>query len=359
MLQGSQETPGRIVRIPLLLATAMIVTAAAVGAADLPQHPAQLDRLSRSSTFPRFTPEELASAGYPDHMHVYRYPGYVPFEDAAGETYGPLSLVRGTRVLPRDDLEIEADRIRYRGFDVRFNAGYEAYAILPFVEMLDWARRDLALVLDHDRADTLRVVNPDNLDMYRDLTGYAFHRLYRLTDGAATVESGPVLIKRDLAAHAAHHLVATWLLDDLAGGRALPAWLVQGLASYLAEDGPHHLNYLAMYRSRQSVIMDGATADAVLAGDPDPDDEVDKIRYRMASYASFLMAWELVENRGGLGPVCELFARVGAGEDVDVVCTDLYDMDLAHLAADLDPTRRPEPVGDAVQPRVTHLPPTP
>ncbi len=48
---------------------------AAVEAA-LPTHPAQLAPMSTDGPFPRFTPDELASAGYPDHKHVFSYPGY-------------------------------------------------------------------------------------------------------------------------------------------------------------------------------------------------------------------------------------------------------------------------------------------
>ena len=357
MLQGSQEDPGRIVRSSLAIAIGILLLGTAA-AGDLPQHPAQLDRLTPTSTFPRFTPDELAAAGYPDHLHVFSYPGFEPFTDAAGETYGPRSLAQGTKILPRDGLEITPGRIVYRGFDLRYGAAYQDCQMLPVVEMFDWARRDLAAILGHDRTDTLRVVSPDDLDAYRDRTGYAYHRLYRIAGDTATIEPGSILLARGLAAHAAHHLVAVRLLDDLADGRAMPAWLVQGLASYLAEDGTHHLNYLAMYRGRQPVIMDGATADAILAAEPDPDDDTDKIAYRRACYAAFLMAWELVENRGGVQPVRDLFARVGAGEDREAVCRDLYGADLVGLAADLDPTLRPEPVGAAIQPRSPQRPPS-
>ena len=198
--------------------------------------------------------------------------------------------------------------------------------------------------------------NPDDLDAYRALTGYAFHRLYRYDPDEIVSESAHILFARGLVAHAAHHMVATWLLDDLAGAAELPAWLTHGLASYLAEDGTHYLNYLAMYRPTMAVILDPRTAEAILVGPPDPDPETDKVQYRTAGYAAFLMVWELVENRGGLAPVRALFARVGEGEDPDAVCRELYGVDLAALAVELDPTLRPEPVGDAVQPRTPQRP---
>jgi hypothetical protein len=60
--------------------------------ANLPTHPHELARLRADATFPRFTAAELRSAGYPDHLHAYEWPGYEPPRDAAGETYGPRSL---------------------------------------------------------------------------------------------------------------------------------------------------------------------------------------------------------------------------------------------------------------------------
>jgi len=328
-------------------------------AAELPDHPAKLAPLTPESTFPRYTPEELAAAGYPDHLHMPNYGGFEPMVAADGETYGRWSLAQGTMVKPREGLIISPGSIQYRGIHLHYNAGYAEHHMLPMIEVLDWAWRDLAILLDHDRADTLQVINPDDLDEYRVRTGYAFHRLYGFVDGGVVIEPAPILFSRSLAAHAAHHLMAVWLLDDLAGGAVLPAWLVQGLASYLAEDGVHFLNYLAMYRSDESVLMSPAQAEAILGGPADPDANVDKMNFRKAGYTSFLMAWELVENRGGLAPVRSFFARVGQGEDPDQVSRELFGHDLDALATELDPAQRPEPVGDAIQPRSPQRPPSP
>jgi len=335
------------------------VPACAGAPGELPDHPAELAPLRTDSTFPRYTAEELAAAGYPDHLHLDAYPGYQPFTDPSGDTYGPRSLASGARVLPRDGLETRPGEIRYRGLVLRYNPGYETYQMLPMVELLDWARRDLSRLLDHDRTDTLRVENPDDLDRYFERTGNRFHRLYRDLGDVVVIEPAPVLTARMLAAHAAHHLVAVWLLRDLAGGASLPAWLVQGLASYLAEDGTHFLNYLYMYRDQQPVVLAPDRTEAILAGPPDPDEETDKVQYRTAGYSAFLMAWELVEHRGGLQRVRELFARTGRGAAPDAVCRDLWATDLAGLAVALDPTTRPEPVGEAVQSRMPQRPPVP
>ncbi len=347
---GVLAAPGRAAD-PALAGGAQPVQAA------VPTHPAQLTPLIDAEEFPRCTPEELAAAGYPDPLHAFAWPGFTPLVDATGETYGPGSLVRGQQVLPREGLAIAADRIAYRGIQMSFDPGYQDWQMLPMVEMLDWARRDIAVLLGHDRPDTLHVINPDNLDHYRELTGFEFHRLYRWQDEAVVIEPGPILLARGLAAHAARELITRWQVDDLTGGRALPAWLVQGLAWYLAEDGTHFLNYLFMYRARMPVILDPADTEAVLTAAPHPDPDTDKVQYRMAGYSAFLMAWELVEHRGGLEPVRDFLRRVGAGEDPDAVSRDLWGHPLDALATELDATARPEPVGAAVEPRTPHRPP--
>jgi len=365
VLQGGEVVAGQELKhglIVAVLATAAAMAAAsdttAAGAtADVPNHPALLAPLSPASTFPRFTAAELEAAGYPDHLHAFTYPGYAPLTDAAGETYGPLSLASGTRVLERAGLVCAPGEIRYRGLSLRFNPGYEAHQMLPMVELLDWARRDLAVLLGHDRGDTLRVESPDDLEAYGLRTGYGFHRLYRMLEDSVVIEPAPILMARGLAAHAAHHLVAVWLLQDLAAGATLPAWLVQGLASYLAEDGTHFLNYLFMHRADRPVILAPGEAETILASPPEADLATDVVRYRTAGYSAFLMVWELVENRGGLAAVREMFTRAGRGEDPDAVCRELYGAELAALAASLDPTGRPEPVGAAVHSRSPQRPP--
>jgi hypothetical protein len=371
MLPGSQEIARRLVSraarrcLPclLLLVCGLLagpLTPAAVAAADpLPQHPAQLAPLTRESTFPRFTPEELAAAGYPDHKHVFGYPGFVPFTDADGQTYGPSTLVRGRLILRRDGLSVTDTDARYRCLRLRLAPDAHAWQALPLLEMLDWAQRELSDLLEHALPDTLVIQDTRDLDDYRDQTGYAFHRLYQDRGDVVIVEPARILVARGLAAHAAFHLVAARILADLSGGVELPAWLIQGLAHYLAEDGPHFHGQLAMYRGHQPVVLEPVQIEAILRGPPDADDEIDRWQFRAAGYSAFLMAWELVEHRGGLAPVRALLNRIGDGEDPDTVSRELFGQDLVSLAADLDPTRRPEPVGGDIAPKVPQQPPAP
>ncbi len=336
-----------------------VVLAAAATASDLPTHPSQLPELTPTTTFPRATPDELASAGYPDHMHAIHWPGWVPPVDPAGETYGPHSLARGTSILPRDGLVISDGAIRYRGLVVTFDPGYKATAILPFIEVLDLARHAVCPLLGQTRDDSLVVSDPDNLDQYRDRTGQEFWRLYAWQpDGSIVVEPIPILIARTLDSHAAHEIMTQWLLAGLAPLTDWPAWFREGLATYVGETGVHLCNYMAQFRAAGSpVLLPPEKIEAILAGPPDPDRDLDREHYREARYGAFLMVWELVEHRGGLEPVRRVLQGVAGGRTPDAACQAVYGKNFAALATDLDCTQRPEPVGEAVQARAPHLQP--
>jgi hypothetical protein len=334
-----------------------LILAAAAVAVPL-DHPSQLAPLVPTSTFPRFTAAELAAAGFPDHRHVQYWPGTPPLVDDAGETYGAFTLARGTEVIPRRGLDLEPGEIRYRGIDLVHGVRVPETAVLPFVELTDWARRELPPLLGHDRSDTLRLRNSEDLDTYTALTGQKFWRLYGWRDGVCVIEPAPTLAARTLEAHAAFALVTEWLLDDTPTPGAYPAWFRGGLASYLAEYGVHLVNYVAQFRSEgRPVVLTAAVTDSILAAPPAADEETDRRSYRTASYSAFLMVWELVENRGGLAALQRLVQAVVAGTDPDAACRDAYGLTWSELAAALDATGRPEPIGDAVQTRAPHLRP--
>jgi hypothetical protein len=344
-------------RLLLLSALAMLATTAAAAPVD---HPSQLAPLTVTSTFPRFTPEELASAGFPDRMHIPYWPGWQTLTDAAGETYGPFTLSRGTLLLPRPGLDVRPGEIRYRGIKLIHDPQVPTTALLPFVELTDWARRELPPLICHDRTDTLRLLNPDSLDAYVALTGQKFWRLHAWRNGECVIEPAHTLAARTLDAHAAFALVTEWLLDDADGDVVpFPAWFRDGLASYFSEYGVHLVNYVAEFRAAgQPVMFAPARTDSVLSAPAGPDDDLDRRLYRTAGYSAFLMVWELIEHRGGLAALHRLVQAVAAGVEPDEACRGAYGLSWADLATSLDPTGRPEPVGTAVQPRAPHVRPS-
>jgi hypothetical protein len=349
----------------LLVATAVSAggndRAAAGTAAPVPDHPSLLPPLALDNAFPRFTSAQLAAAGFPDHLHACRAPSWVPLVDEAGETYGPFSLARGTEILPRPGLAIEPGAIRYRGIQVFHETAAPATLLLPFVELLDWARRDLPPLLGHDRDDTLRVRDPGTLDAYTAETGQRFWRLDAWRDGVCVIEPVATLASRTLDGHAAFAIVTEWLLVDAAGeGAGFPAWFRSGVGSYLGEYGVHLVNYVAEFRAAGlPVVFTPARTDSLLTGLPLADPELDRRLYRTASYSAFLMVWELIENRGGLAALQRVVQAMAAGAAPDDACRRAYRSSWAELAAAIAATDQPEPLGEAVQPRSPHILPTP
>jgi hypothetical protein len=327
-------------------------TAAAVPAV----HADDLTPLTPETTFPRFTPEELRASGFPDHMHAFAWSDWRPPADAEGLSYGPGSLCRDRQVLPRADLLAEPGRTVFEPFVLHYNPGYQPCDLMIFVEFCDWGRvlcRDL-LQLEAD--GTLTIVNPDNVQAYREGSGQGTWRTYALAADSCFVQPIPVLLGRTLVGHAAVDMVTQWTLRNRLGAEP-PAWLVQGLGAYIGDMGVHLVNYMNQFRIEGPVLMRPAEVEAVLAAPPDPDPGLDRMRYRMARYSSFLMVWALVEEEGGLEPLRRLLSGMALGEDADEACRAAYGVPLAALVARLDPVVRGEPIGDATQSRSPHKPP--
>jgi hypothetical protein len=332
-----------------------LTTAAADTA--LPVHPSELAWLNKDATFPRFTPEELASAGFPDHMHVFGWPGFEPRRDETGRTYGPWTLCERAKLIPRPDLEIESGEIRYGSLKLRYEPPeLHPCAVLRFVEFFDQAVHDYADWLGLTRDDTLLVESPLEVPQYTERTGYGIWHLYRWLGPVCVVEPVKVLVARTLVGHGAYRVAFDWLLRAH-GGERLPAWLRDGLGGYFAEDGVHLTNFMAEFRVDGPVLFPPAIADSLLSAPPDPNPMRDRYLYRRARYTAFLMVWELVENRGGLKAVRAFLDAVDGGENPDAAARRIWGADLVTLATQLDPQIVGEPLGTALQPRYPHKAP--
>jgi len=319
-------------------------------------HSHLLADLTPDGPFPRFTPGLLRASGYPDHMHAFAWSGWEPPVDKDGLSYGPGSLCCNMAVVPRDGLTVEPGSIRYRSIELTFDPAVEVCAIMPFVEMCDLGRIRCRDLLGLEAGGTLRIENPDDLAAYQAATGYGPWRHYRLRGDDCLVQDISTLMARTLFGHAAVSLVTSWTLQSSVPGD-LPPWLTHGLAAYLADEGVHLANYMVQFRAAGPVLLPPAETNAILAGTPDPDLAADRRLFRQATYSAFLMVWELVENRGGLADVRRLLADVSHGESLAAACRKVYDTGLEDLVAQLDPTGRDEPIGDAVQSRAPHGPP--
>ena len=319
-------------------------------------HPAEYPPLTPDGPFPRCGSMELELGGFPDHMHAWHWSDWTPPVDADGLTYGPGSLCQRRQLLEREGLVLEPAMKGWRQFVIEHNPGYKPCDMLPFMEIIDLAYRQIRDQIGLEVADTLRMVNPDNVNQYRQMTGQGTWRLYQRDGNDVILQSIGVLQARTLEGHAAHMLVAEWVLDKGVGAD-LPIWLTKGLVDYLGENGVHLVNYMAEFRSDGPVLLAPPLVEHILTAGVDPDPGRDRQMYRRASYSAFLMVWELVENQGGLAAMREFLHAVRDGADPDEAATATWGQDLAGLARMLDPVQLGEPIGTAVEARPPHLEP--
>jgi len=338
----------------VLLCGAFLVLSAQPATAQF--HPADLPPLTPDAVFPRCTSRQLELAGYPDHCHAWVWSDWQPPVGADGAPYGPGAYCKGGELVDARDVYITADTKARGRLVLQHQPGYGPCDMLPFLGLADMAHRELVALLELDAPDTLVMVNTDNVPHYRNLTGQDIWRFYRREGNRAVLQPIGTLQARTLDGHAAYRLVAEWLLDRALPAE-LPAWLHQGLAEYLSEDGVHLNNYMAEFRVHGPVLMTPQEASAVLAAGVNPDRGLDRYHYRRACYSSFLGAWELVENQGGLEALRAFLHAVQGGADPDAASLSEWGVDLAGLAQLVDPVQLGEPIGKAVEPRRPHVEP--
>ncbi len=324
-------------------ATASPADAAAPAPAET-LHAGRMADLAPDGPFPRFSPGTLAASGYPDHLHAFFWPGWTPETGDDGVARGPGALCRHRALVEDPGLEKGEGRLAWRSLVLEYNPGFEPCDVAGILELVDWGRERVRRLLDLEAAGPLTLVNADDLDDYALRTGFGNWRTFRLDGDRAVLEPVPILTGRTLVAHAAVDLAAEWTLRANGGDR-LPPWLLHGLAAYVADMGPHYLNYMNYLISNgQGPALTPAEVDALLTCPPHADPEQDRWLYRRARYCSFLMVWHLVEEGGGLARARTLLHAVAAGADPDAACREVYGLNLSELAARLDPMAVAAPV---------------
>lgn len=324
--------------------------------AQFASHPNDLPALTPDGHFPRCTYSELEEIGYPDHMHEWNWPGWSPYVDEDGVAYGPGAICWRREIRPREGLVIGEGSLQWGHVSITHNPGYESCDIMHFLEILGWAEKAVPELLGLSVRDTLRIVTPDNVESYREMTGYGVWRLYRLEGNDCIVEPLPVLRGRTLEGHALFALMTEWLLRQAIPGD-LPPWLVTGLSEYISDSGIHLCNYMVQFRSSGPLLLSPPLIDSILRGSPNPNDDMDREMVRRAGYSAFLMAWELVENQGGLEALRDFLGYLAEGLPLDEASRLVYGMQQRELEAMLDPAALGEPVGKGIQSRSPHLPP--
>ena len=228
--------------------------------------------------------------------------------------------------------------------------------MVPFLELMDWANHEVSHLLGISAADTLTILNPDNVDQYKELTGQGVWRFYKLEGDKCVLQPIGVLMARTLVAHGAFMLATDWILNE-AIEADLPHWLQQGIVGYMGEDGTHLLNYMAEFRPNGPILFSPPLIEALLDEGVDPSLDQDREMFRRASYSAFLMVWQLVENEGGLTDLREFLGLAAQGMDLDQACRQVYGMDLDGLAAYLDPVKLGEPIPKDMERQLPHAQP--
>ncbi len=321
-------------------------------------HAHNMPPLTPDGPYPRLTPEELAESGYPDHMHAYSWPGWVVPTREDGRPYGYGSICKGMVWLDREDVVSEkglmiVDRVR-----LEYNPGYKVCVMAAFMEITEMALQDVTALFGLAVHDTLRIDNSDIVDIYKTRTSHGVWRMYKREGDDCIIQPIPILMTRTLGAHAAYDLVAGWLLDTNGCGD-LPAWLREGLKAYTADMGIHLNNYMQQFRHVGEILLTPAETEELLQADPILDDDLDRELFRRSRYMSFMMVWRLVEERGGMKSMRRLLTEVSSGRDADEAAREIYGLDLAGLAAELDPNVIGEPIGKSTETRKPHLRPAP
>jgi len=344
-----------------ILFTAMTLTILTGSAVSIlaETHAHHMPTLTPDGPYPRLTPEELAASGYPDHMHVFFWPGWEVPTHEDGRPYGYGSMCRGMYWLDREDVISEQGLMIVGQFKLQYNPGYKPCVMGPFMGIAEMAMMDISGLLGLSTTDTLLIDNTDQASIYNTRTGQGVWRMYQREGDVCVIQPIPVLMTRTLGAHAAYDLITGWLLDENGCGD-LPAWLREGLMAYVADLGVHLNNYMLQFRHKQDeILLTPVEAEKLLQADPILDDKLDRELYRRARYMAFTMVWRLVEERGGMKSLRALLAEVAAGHDADEAAVEIYGHDLAGLATELDPNVLGEPIGTSTESRKPHLRPAP
>jgi len=317
----------------------------------VPGHPVLLPTLSEARSFPRFSPEQLAWNGYPDHQHAYFWPNWEIPTDEAGAEYGFGSLCRGVVSKDRPDMVVEPGKLSLGLFDLEFSREAKPCFVAPFLGLCEMAEQDVREILGLNPEGRLRILSAEDVPTYTALTGYGVWRMFRLSGDAVVVQPVGILARRTLIGHAAWDMVALWTIKTHTGDK-LPEWMAQGTAAWFSELGVHLCNYMAMERATGApVLMSPEQVEIDLKADVIADMDADKTMWRRARYNAFMMVWRLVEHHGGLESLQDLLQSVAAGEDADRASKRIYGLDLTDLAAALDSRVHGEPIGTAVQQR--------
>ena len=239
----------------------------------------------------------LAKAGYPNDLNQpYWWPEGKEGEwgilyDDQGVPYGPNTYYHFRTRLDHPDLVVTDSTMTGRWFTMNRHERSEEVMFGRWLELHDLAYEEFRSELRYDLPQKIQIYVAPTLADYKKMSGKDYW-VTQVADGPfIAYEPMRTLWARRLALHAIRNGVALSFLDLKCHG-LLPAWLRQGLASYLAQEGNVLEDYMNQFRADREVLWSPSKVMLYIHPLYDRDDG------RIALYNAFLMTWHLAENYG-------------------------------------------------------------
>jgi hypothetical protein len=281
--------------------------------------------------------EWIATHGYPDEQQRYRRPDWGQLYDENGVPYGPGTFVKGNTPveshpqLTRSDEFVESPWVRVRR--TRCCAEDLQHHLL---EIFDLHWHDMRRLLQYAPQMKIEVYSPATIEDWNRESGLSFEFTQLVHGSFIALEPAGVLLQRTILGHATRASMAMAFLDLKCRGN-LPHWFREGLASYLAEEGNDHVNFMEQWRLAGKDVLwpPDKTLSYIYP-------LADRENGRIARYNVFLMLWHLAEGYG-FERIQELLGKIEQGALFDEASRAVYGMSERELLNFLDPRHRDEP----------------
>ncbi len=279
--------------------------------------------------------ERLEKEGYPGREDNYSSREWGVLYDEAGIAYGPRSYYEGRTRLEHPYLTVTDDYLESRWIRI-YRSGCCTEALLGhYLEICDLAWKDLSEKLRFVPDTRLVIIPTKDLDEYQRWTAREFWVTNMVQGESIVMSPVDVLFRRTLAAHAAFGAVTKAILDLKCHGQ-IPMWLREGLASYLAEEGYEHLNFMQEFRAKRQILQHPEWVSQHIYPLRDREEG------RIARYNAFLMSWTLVEELG-LTALQDALDLVEEGAHFESAVETVYGMRYDEWLHRLDPVLNGEP----------------
>jgi hypothetical protein len=186
--------------------------------------------------------------------------------------------------------------------------------------VLDWAmkcRRQAERLFGRVPQQKLTIVCTQTMEAYTDFTGREWWHYASIEDDRIIYQPVPVLVARGLLDIALPREYFEWAIERIAGDEA-PRWLVEGMASRLANEETVLEDNLGEFPD-EAVKMELGAIEAAL----DADD--DKKRARIAYYNAYMMVKRL-DQEFSRGALAAMITAIGDGSSLESAARSAFEL---------------------------------